>query len=147
MLGDKFHQEVTYDELRDLVKEMIAYAKIQPFDSVKVAKEAQEIKVQGVKVDPVNEEGLLRVRGERSIDACAKYNKFIRLGHHNLQISYWEMEIPDTGRVGQLTVVDNYGFPLKNELVHGFVDLFFDYKGSWHQMNTPKHVAVVVQKA
>lgn len=147
--GEKMFQQYrqfkSIDELEELVKEMVTFARNQPsFDSEKVAKAAKENKlVQTEMVGP-----LLRVKGNASLEPIEKYNKFIMIGQHYLQVCYYEMETPKVGRVGQLTLVDNLKLPIEKELVYGFLSIFFDWnrKNEIRLMETPPHVAVAVQQ-
>jgi hypothetical protein len=141
--GDLFYKEVSWEELESLVEQMKAKAKADPpFDFLKACKTAQADET----VDKEMVGPMLRIHGPDATSACKEYNKYIRLGLHALQLCYYEMDVPQMGRVGQLTIVDNYKLPLEKELVLGFVDMFFDYKAmNWRPMETPAHVAVVVE--
>jgi hypothetical protein len=140
-----FYQDLSFEELEKLVAEMKAYAKSQPpFDPLKAMEHAKQN--ENVATEMVG--GFMRVRGPEAIADCQEYNKCVIVGTHALQLSYYEMNVKQlNGRVGQLTLVDGYKLPLEKELVHGFVDMFFDYTGGrWRLIpDTPAHVAVVIE--
>jgi len=145
--GKPLYQEFDeFEELENMVNGMVAFARSQPpFDYMKAKTDAEaSSKVRTEMVGP-----MLRVAGNDSLDSIKEYTKFVRFMYHALQISYYEMEVPDLGRVGQLTVVDNYRFPLEEELKLGFIDMFFEWqknKDDIRMMETPGHVCVAIMK-
>ena len=140
--GQPLYKELTFEELENMCKGMVAFAQSQPpFDFLKAVAEAKE----NEKLDKEMVGPMLRVKGVDSLKATAEYTKFISLGIHALQLSYYEMETPEMGRVGQMTIVSNYKLPLEGSLVAGFAELFFGDKwGKVKLMETPHHVAVGV---
>jgi|GEM_PF-3800495 hypothetical protein len=138
--GQPLYKELSFEELENLCNGMVAFARSQPpFDFSKAVAEAKE----NSKLDTEPVGPMLRVRGNDIMKSTAEYTKFIQLGIHALQISYYEMETPEMGRVGQMTLVSNYKFPLEGSLIAGFAELFFgDEWGKVKLMETPSHVAV-----
>lgn len=141
--GDLLYKEISWEELEALVEDMKVKAKTAPaFDFLKACKEAQEDPT----IDKEMVGPMLRIHGPEATAACEEFNRFVRLGLHALQLCYYEIDVPEMGRVGQLTIVDNFKLPLEKELVLGFVDMFFDYKVlNWRPLETPAHVAVVIE--
>jgi len=142
------YQAVSYEEFKDIVSNMITYASSGTFDSVQETANAK--KNNQLKVSEVNEAGLVRIRGHELLDVMKPYTKFLLMGEHAFQITYYEMEVPEAGRFGQLTVVDNQHIEIDEDLVFDMAAEFFpsdepnDFSNIQIMKETPPHVIVAV---
>lgn len=141
--GQPLYKQLSFEEFEEVVARMKAFACSQPpLDYEKAIQEGKENpKLSTDEIGP-----FVCFKGSQSLDAVKDYTKFIRLGYHALQITYFEMEHSTGVRIGQLTIVDNYKLPLGKDIVLSFIDVFFNYKEkNWTIVETPPNVAVVLQ--
>lgn len=136
---------VTFEELEALVEDMKAFAKREiPLNYDEIARQATQ--QPGIKTEQHG--ALIRVSGDQAVKGVEKYNRFAMVGDHALQLCYYEMMVPEMGRMGQVTVVDNRHMALEDMLKLGFCEMFLDWdrKDEIKIMPTPPHVLVAIQK-
>lgn len=137
--------KVNYRELTDLneldsiVTEMIQYYRQHPFDYWKFKDEILEKAPKDpdahCNIEKVGE--MLRVRHAdqhplpQQQEILAKYNRYVRIGVFHLQLCYYEIPTPadirervGTDKICQITVVENFQFPLSDDQKGGLLYYF-----------------------
>jgi hypothetical protein len=137
------YQILSDDQLEMLTQQMLAYAKANLFDSMKVAED--------LAVDPnytlqETSTGAIRVSSQQEIVACLPYTQYIYFNERALQVSYYEIPY-EAMIIAQLTIVDNLKKPLIPKDVNRLTSLFLDVvtRDDIKIIETPPHVAVIFQ--
>ena len=132
------------EEMKAFAREMIQYAEQHPFDVTQATEEVLLQEAEGKVECEVRDMGMLRVRGSHMSEQIHKYNRFVFLDTP-LQLTYVEMDA-DLGKIVQLTIVSNLKIPLATETIEQVAEYFIDIDQPAVKVETPPHVAVIVQK-
>lgn len=145
--GTPLYRETTVEGFVSTAKEMMAFAREQPpFDCEKFSQEAMA--TPGVNCQQVGP--MLSARGgvqaEGLLSQMKPYTRFVNISGSMLQVTYFEFELENVGRTGQLTLVDSCGFPLDVDVAVGLASFFFDLdKDRLGTVDTPSHVFVLIK--
>lgn len=129
------------EELLDLRREMIDYARKHPFNynlAIKNAKQDPEFKVE--------DKGLLvRVSGKKEQEQIAPYNRHITFDGKTPWQATFVYNPVEAGYVAQLSLVECNKNPIDDEMKKLFTLMFMATDLPSHVLNTPPHVYVVAQ--
>jgi hypothetical protein len=140
-----YYKEVTSaEELEAIVKEMVAFARMQPpFNQGKLI---DKLKENDTSIKEYHDGSVIRVRSKEILPELEQYTRLLELASQPIQLCYFEMDVKDIGRVGQMTIADNIKEPLNDTLIAALTIMFFNNINDVVFIPTEHYVAIGIAK-